>query len=113
MKINNLKNKGFKRLSIFTVVVVLVSVFFLASCSGPEDNNKAVKTEGTADVKRDVSDSSREFAGNIAQTTCLECHPAVKDGGFNIDFEKVKASGMARGKNMDVVKEADKKPEKK
>jgi len=113
MKINNLKNRGFLRLSVFAVMVVLVCVLFLASCSGSEENNTAVKTEGTTDVNKDVSDSSREFAGNIVQTTCLECHPAVKDGGFDIDFNKVKTSSVAHSKNMDVPKETDKKSETK
>lgn len=106
MKINNLKNKGFLRLSLFAVVVVLVLVLFLASCSGSEDNNSAVKTESTTEVKKDISDSSREFSGNIAKTTCLECHPAVKDGGFDIDFEKVKTSSVAHSKNVDVKKKS-------
>ena len=104
MKINNLKNRGFVRLSVFAVIVILVSALFLASCSGSEDNNEAVETESNTEVKKDISDSSREFAGSIAQTTCLECHPAVEDGGFDIDFEKVKTSSVAHKKNVDVKK---------
>ncbi len=101
MKIKNLKNKGFSRLSVFVIIVILVSVFFLVSCSGSEDNNAPVKTEDAKEGKKDISDSSREFAGNITQTTCLECHPEVKDGGFNIDFKKVTTSSVAHSKNID------------
>jgi len=112
MKINNLKNRGFAKLSVLALILILVAGLLTVSCSGSDSDKKAAVKEVKKSIE-EIKDSSVEFSGNIAQATCLECHPAVKDGGFDIDFEKVKAAGMIRGKNMDIVKEADKKPEKK
>ncbi len=111
-KNNNVKN-GFSKLSVLVVLMVVIfTVFVFTSCSGSDDNNKKADIETTSEVKNDISDSSMEFSGNIVKTTCLDCHPGMKDNGFDIDFTKVKEAGMIIDKGQDVIKEEKKESEK-
>ena len=112
MNKNNNRNKGFSKLSFIMIVVFLAVVLVLVSCSGSDKKGSEEKSEPTSEVKSVISDSSMNFSGKIAQTTCLDCHPKLKDGGFDIDFTKVKEAGMVRGKNMDIDKEDKKESEK-
>ena len=102
MKINNLNNRGFMKLSVLVFMVVMAAVLLSVSCSG-SDNKKTVlkETERTAE---EIKDSSMAFSEDIVKTTCLECHPEVKDGGFNIDFTKVKTSSVAHQKDPEAKK---------
>lgn len=113
MKINNLKNRGFSGLSVFVITIILASSLFLVSCAGSEKDNKTATGKEITKSIKDISETSTEFSGNVAQTTCLECHPAVKDGGFDIDFGKVKTSSVAHSKNVDVKKETTEESDKK
>ena len=103
MKIHNPANTGFSRLSVMVLIITLAAGIVSVSCSGSEEV-KPAEVKKNLKSPEEIADSSMAFSGDIAQTTCLECHPAVRDGGFDIDFEKVKAAGMVRGKNMDVDK---------
>ena len=111
MKINNLKNRGFTKLSVLVVFLILVSGLLSVSCSGSENNKKTVVKESEKSVD-EIKDSSVKSSGNIAKITCLECHPEVKDGGFNIDFNKVKTSSVAHSENVDVKQKATEESEK-
>ena len=105
-------NKGFLRSSLLLTIAIVIAALFLVSCSGSDEKNIAIKSDNVAEADKDISDSSMEFSGLIAQTTCLDCHPAIKDGGFDIDFSKVKEAGMIIDKGQDVIKEDKKKSEK-
>ena len=94
-------------------MAIVILALFLASCSGGEDNEVTENMSGKSLSSSESPDSSSTSSGLIAQTTCLDCHPGMKDGGFDIDFSKVKEAGMIIDKGQDVIKEADKKPEKK
>ena len=111
MKINNYMNKGFSRLSVLAILVFALIIIFLASCSGGEDNKVAENRSGKSLSSSESPDSSTTSSGLIAQTTCLDCHPGMKDGGFDIDFSKVKEAGMIIDKGQDVIKEDKKESE--
>ncbi len=93
-------------------MVIVFTALFLVSCSGSDEKSTAAVIENSPEVNKDISDSSMEFSGQIAQTTCLECHPAIKDGGFDIDFTRVKEAGMIIDKGQDVKKEDKQESEK-
>ena len=112
MKINKLKNRGFTKLSVLAVILILAAALLSVSCSGSENNNKSEVKEIEKSIE-EIKDSSMEFSGNIAQTTCLECHPEVKDGGIDIDFTKVKTSSVAHSNNNDLKKMETEKSGKK
>jgi len=111
MNIKNTKS-GFSKLFIMAVLVVVLSILFLFACSGSDETDKVVQKKNVSIEMKDIKDTSMEFKGSIAQTTCLNCHPALKDGGFNIDFTKVKEAGMIIDKGQDVIKEDKKESEK-
>ncbi len=111
MNINNIKKRGFSRLSILSIFLVLVIVLLSVSCSGSENNNKTAVKEIEKSVD-EIKDSSVVSSGNIVQTTCLECHPEVKDGEFSIDFNKVKTSSVAHSEKADVKKKSTEESEK-
>ena len=112
MNKKNIRNKGFLRSSLLLTMAIVITALFLVSCSGGEDKSVTGNSSDNSSIVSGSPDSSNTASGLIAQTTCLDCHPAIKDGGFDIDFTRVKEAGMIIDKGQDVIKEDKKKSEK-
>jgi len=103
-KINNLRNRGFVKLSIPVVLIITAAALIIAGCSGSDENKPAPVSDNVSEVQKNISDNSMTFSGKITEATCLECHPSIKDGGFNIDFDRVRKEKMLVGKGMELKK---------
>lgn len=112
MKIKNYANKGFSKLSVLLFITALAVTLIFVSCSGSDEKSNPVENKDSLKSAKDISDTSMKFSGMISDTTCLDCHPEMKDGGFDIDFSKVKEAGMIIDKGQDVLKEDKKESDK-
>jgi len=107
MKIFNGTHKGFSVSPVLMILLLIPALFILASCGDASAESKPALKEVEKPAE-EIRDNSMEFSGNVAQFTCLECHPRALEGKSDVDFNKVRAAGMSRGKNMDVRKEKQK-----
>jgi hypothetical protein len=103
-KMNRL-NTQMKQLpgNLFLGVAIILFSLIAISCSG-DSKQSATVTDNSPEVQTVAAGDPGTASGMVVQTTCLECHPAIKDGGFNIDLQKVKKEGMLVGKGMELKK---------
>ena len=111
MKLKNKNKAGLHPFLLSGFLLLLWAGLMTTGCSGDKTGAPVDPTPAVQKSPEEIADQSMKFSGHVLETTCLECHPSMAEGEFNIDLEKVKSAGMMRGKNMDIPK-PDKKETK-